>query len=315
MWRPGGIERSTGLYVLLVVVSMVFVTLDLRASGEGVGDTLREGTQAAFAPIQDAVGTVTSPIVGFFEGVSDIVGLRDENRRLRSRIAELEEQLRGVESNEIRLEELEALLGVEPPEDLDTITAEVLAVGVSEFDYIRVIDRGSADGVGVDMPVVDEGGLIGRIVSVTENASRVRLITDPTMRVAVRVQRSGETGVVTGRGSGPLRLEIFNTDASLIEGDLLITADGRFPPGISVARVAEPARAEVGFSLRTTANPTARVTRVDFVKVLVFTRDQADVDDLEQREEQPVDVPVEPGEPAEGGPEVEPGAPASTTVP
>jgi rod shape-determining protein MreC len=213
------------------------------------------------------------------------------------------------------VEELEQILGVEPPENLDTITAQVLAVGVSEFDYIRVIDKGSADGIGVDMPVVDEGGLIGRIVSVTENASRVRLITDPTVRVAVRVQRSGETGVVTGRGSGPLRLEIFNTDASLIEGDLLVTADGRFPPGISVARVDQPARAEVGFSLRTSANPTAQVTRVDFVKVLVFTRDQADVDDLEQLEEQPVDVPVEPGEPAEGEPEVEPGAPASTIAP
>jgi len=150
---------------------------------------------------------------------------------------------------------------------------------------------------------------------VTESAARVRLITDPTVRVAVRVERSGETGVLAGRGSGPLNLEMFNTDASLIEGDLLVTADGRFPPGISVARIAEPARAELGFALRTTAIPTAQITRVDFVKVLVFTRDVADVEELEDLEEQPVDVPVEQGDLTEGEPDVAPGSPVEPTSP
>lgn len=314
MWRPGGVERSTGIYVALVVVSFVLVTLDLRASGEGVGDTLRNGAQAAFTPVQEVVDSVTSPVVGFFEAISDIVGLRDENRRLRDRIAELESQLQDTEALEVRVEELERLLDVSPPEELDMITAQVLAVGVSEFDYIRVIDKGTGDGVGVDMPVIDEGGLIGRVVSAAGGSARVRLITDPTFRIAVRVERTGETGVLTGRGSGRMILEMFNTDASLVEGDLLVTADGRFPAGISVARVAEPARAEVGFSLRTSAVPTAEVTRVDYVKVLVFTTDEAGVEDLDEIEE-PVDVPIEQGEQTEGEPDVAPGEPVTTTQP
>jgi rod shape-determining protein MreC len=111
--------------------------------------------------------------------------------------------------------------------------------------------------------------------------ARIRLITDPTMRVAVRVDRTGETGVLTGRGGGLLALEMLNTDTALVEGDLLVTADGRFPAGIPVARVAEGAEAEVGFSLRTTAAPAAELTRVDFVKVLVFTSDQVGSADLE----------------------------------
>jgi rod shape-determining protein MreC len=142
------------------------------------------------------------------------------------------------------------------------------------------------------MPVIDEGGLIGRVVAVTDGAARIRLITDPTMRVAVRVERTGETGILIGRGGGLLQLEMFNTNAALIAGDLLVTADGRFPAGIPVARVTENAKAEVGFSLITTAAPEAELSRVDYVKVLVFTSDQVTSPSLDD-EDEPLQPPLE----------------------
>jgi rod shape-determining protein MreC len=266
-----------------------------------------------FTPVERVVAGTTRPVADFFEDLSDIFSLRGENRRLRAEVTELERRLGEAESLETRVAELEAILGVEPPGELDSITAQVLAVGVSEFDFTRVIDRGRADGVTVDMPVVDEGGLIGRVVSVTDEVARVRLVTDPTMRIAVRIQRTGETGVLTGRGSGDMRLEMFNTDAAVVEGDILITADGRFPAGIEVARVLEPARSEVGFSLRTSAVPTAELTRIDFVRILVFTRDQAGIEDLEDLERPPAIIPEQPG--SEG--ESDEGVPddVDTTIP
>ncbi len=312
MWRPSNVDRPTGVFIGLVIVALVLITVDLRASGAGIGGTLREGVQSVFTPVQRAVSSVTRPVADFFEDLSDIFSLRGENRRLRDQVAELERQLDEAQGLETRVAELEAILGIEPPEELDSITAQVLAVGVSEFDHTRVIDRGRRDGITVDMPVVDEGGLVGRIVSVTDEVARVRLVTDPTVRVAVRVERTGETGVLTGRGSGAMVLEMFNTDAAVVEGDLLLTADGRFPAGIPVGRVLEPARSEVGFSLRTTAEPTAEVTRIDFVRVLVFTRDQAGIQDLEEFERAPVIIPDE-GAPAEG--ETEEGPPVETTIP
>lgn len=274
MWRRTGIDRSTAVFIGLLAVSLIMVTVDLRASGAGIGGTLRDGTQAAFTPIQKGVGFVTRPVVGFFEGLSDLIGVRGENQRLTQQVADLDRQLAEAQGLQQRISELEKILGVEPPEEIDSITARVMAVGVSDFDLIRLIDKGRKQGVTVDMPVVDEGGLVGRVVTVTDTAARIRLITDPTMRVAVRLDRTGETGILIGRGSGPMSLEMLNTDAVLVVGDLLVTADGRFPAGIAVARVAEAARAEVGFVLRTSAVPTAGLTRIDFVKVLVFTSDE-----------------------------------------
>lgn len=300
MWRPANVDRPTGVFIGLIVISLALITVDLRASGAGIGGTLREGVQSVFTPVQEVVAGVTRPVADFMEDLSDVFSLRGENRRLRQDVADLERRLQEAESLQERVDELEAILGLEPPDELDSITAQVLAVGVSEFDFTRVIDKGRTDGITVDMPVVDEGGLVGRVVSVTDEVARVRLVTDPTVRVAVRVERTGETGVLTGRGSGAMQLEMFNTDTAVVAGDVLVTADGRFPAGIVVATVLEPARSEVGFNLRTTAEPTAEVTRIDYVRVLVFTRDQAGIEELEDLERDPIIIPSEPVEPSEG---------------
>ena len=92
MWRPSGVDRSTATFIALVVFGLVLVTVDLRAAGEGLGGTLRDGVQTAFTPVQQGVAWVTRPVVGFFEGISDLVGIRDENRRLRLQVADLERQ-------------------------------------------------------------------------------------------------------------------------------------------------------------------------------------------------------------------------------
>lgn len=312
MWRPGNFDRSTSLFIGLIVLSLVLVTVDLRAAGGGVGATMREGALTVFAPVQRVVAATTRPVAQFFEGLSDLFSLQSDNRRLRARIAEMERDIERTQSLELRVRQFEALLGLEIPGELETIAAEVLAVGPSEFDHIRVISKGRNHGVGVDMPVIDEGGLVGRVVGVTATTAQVRLISDPTMRVAVRVERTGETGWLTGRGGGPMVLEMLNTDAAVIEGDLLVSADGRFPPGIEVARVIRAARSEVGFSLRTEAVPEASLTSIDFVLVLVFTRDGPVVAGIEDESRIPAVVPDDTGERSSG--EFEEAPPTTTTT-
>lgn len=317
MWRPSSVDRPTGIFIGLVVICLVLITLDLRAQGEGLGSTLRDGTQALFSPIQEAFVIVGRPVADLLESASDLFSLRDENRRLRAEIASLEAEIQATESVRIRVRELEALLGVDAPEEIDTIAARVLAIGVSEFDHLRVIDKGSNEGVGLDMPVIDEGGLVGRVVAVTDNVARVMLITDPTMAIAVRVERTGETGVLRGRGSGPMGFEMFDADAAVIAGDVLVSADGRFPAGIPVAVVRESARSEVGFQLLTTADPAAGITRIDFVKILLWTRDDAVVEGFEGGDRLPTAVPLDPAVPAEGETELAPttSTTTSTTLP
>lgn len=262
-------DRSTSLFIGLLIVSFLTATIDVRSQGAGIGDTLREGTQSLFAPLQQAASVVTRPIVGFVDGVSNIAGLRDENERLRDRVQELEAQVQDVVGLQNQLEELQRINDLDPPGDLAAVTARIFSVGVSEFDHIRWIDRGTDDGVVVGHTVIDEDGLVGRVDFATESRARVRLITDPSNGVGVRDLQTNETGVVEGQGSGPLRLRMFNPEESVEEGHLIVTEGGRYAPGVVVGSVAEGASAEAGFSLITDVAAAVDFTRIDFVKVIV----------------------------------------------
>ena len=280
-------DRVTALFLSLLAVGFVLATFDVRSQGNGTSTVFRDGAQTLFNPVQRAVDFVTRPVVGFVDGVSNIAGLRDENTRLQSRVGELENQLQETSALERQLAELQAINDLAPPEELAAVTARIYSAGPSVFDHVRNIDKGSADGIALGQAVMDENGLVGRISVVSAHSSRVRLLTDPQVSVGVRVQETNQTGIATGQGTAPLRLEMFQASSPVEKGAVVLTEGSRFPPGIIVGYVAESADAGVGFALRTTVDTAANISELDFVKVVVgWSPLDAEVD---------VDVPfVEP---------------------
>jgi rod shape-determining protein MreC len=181
----------------------------------------------------------------------------------------LERRLQESASLQSELTALQQINDLEPPAGLTAITAQIFASGPSDFDSVRFIDKGSADGLVVGQAVIDENGLVGRVDLVSKNGARVRLITDPNVSVGIRVPSTQETGWVTGRGEGPLRLEMFRSTQPVREGDTVVTDGSRYPAGIPVGIVLETAVAEAGFSLITEVAPSVNVSRLDFVKVII----------------------------------------------
>jgi rod shape-determining protein MreC len=262
-------DRVTILFLVLVAAGFIVATFDVRSEQDGVANVLREGTQSIFTPMQKAVNWVADPAVGFVDGVSNIAGLRGEVERLRAQLRETEAQLRETKALEEKVVQLELINGLEVAGELATVTARMYASGPTAFDNVRYIDRGAKDGIVAGQAVIDEDGLVGRVDLVSANDARIRLITDPIVSVGVRVQSTNETGIVSGRGDGPLRLEMFRAKEPVREGALVVTDGSRFPPGIVVGVVGADADAEVGFVLRTDVDPAARLSQVDFVKIVV----------------------------------------------
>lgn len=289
-------DRTTILFVGLIAISFLLATFDVRAQGEGVGSVMREGAQSIFTPVQEAASFVTRPVVGFVDGVSNLAGLRDENTRLAARVAELERLVAETEEAQRKVIELETVLGLEVISDLPAVAARIVASGPTDFEEVRFIDKGAADGIVRGQAVIDENGLVGRVDFVSEHAARVLLVTDPRSGVGVRNLATNDTGWVEGRGSATLRLEMFNAEEPVSEGDLLVTDGSRFPPGIPVGTVLSAAASEVGFSLVTTVAPVVEISRLDFVKIIVGW------DPLDARfGEEPGEVDEEVPPPSSGG--------------
>ena len=91
-------DRSTTLTIVLIIVAFLLATFDVRASGSGVGTTMREGAQTLFSPLQDAASAVTRPVVGFIDALSDLASLREENEALRLENEQLKTQIEQIDS-------------------------------------------------------------------------------------------------------------------------------------------------------------------------------------------------------------------------
>lgn len=264
-------DRSTPMLVVLVVVSFLLMTFDIRASGGGVAGTLREGAQSVFAPIQDFATRAISPVVDFVDGLANLAGLREENERLRAQIAGLETRLDEASNLETEIETLRRLNDLTLPDDtIPTIAARVIARG-DNFDSSFTIDKGTSDGIVAGNPVVDEyGALVGEVSVVTSDAATIEPIIRPTGAVTVE-SRTGETGVILGQGAATLVLEVNPATEPVFADWLLVTAGStKFPPALPVANVAESANPESGRIL-TEAVPLAEFNRLKFVVVLQWT--------------------------------------------
>jgi len=178
--------------------------------------------------------------------VLTLSNVNSDNERLQEALAQASAKVVQLEEMERENERLRAILGFPPPENYTRIPAEVVAVSGDPVSLAAIINRGTRDSVKVDQPLVNEQGLIGRVISVSPLSATVQLLTDPTARVAVRVADSREMGIVKYRVGTGMILDNFPIQGSVKEGDLILSSGlgGIYPPGLVVGTVTSVERPE-----------------------------------------------------------------------
>ncbi|ART80798.1 rod shape-determining protein MreC [Oceanisphaera avium] len=146
-------------------------------------------------------------------------------------------RLRHLEQENIRLRDL---LGSPLRHDARRMVAEIMAVDTDPFSHQVVIDKGSLIGVFEGQPVLNEQGVVGQVISVGKNTSRVLLITDTSHGIPVRVARNDIRAIASGSGQlDRLLLHNITRNTDIKEGDVLLSSGlaGRFPEGYPVGKV------------------------------------------------------------------------------
>lgn len=265
------------LVVALVSVSLVTITVDYRQGERGPLAAAGDAALAFVSPMQEAVAKVTKPIGAFFSTLVRLPSIRAENERLRARVAELEAQVATSADLASRVEQLESLLGLRERLGLRTVAARVIANSVSNLEWTITIDAGASDGVAVDMPVVAPAGLVGHVVRVAPDSAVVRLIIDPDSSVAVRLDVSRATGLLTGQGERDLRMHLIDPATPVQPGERVVTAGyripgvggGLYPPGILVGSVSRVLGDEAELEKLVTVRPAVDFSALDAVLVVL----------------------------------------------
>ena len=249
----------------LVLASLTLVALDARPVPDSPVARLHALGQAVLGPVQVAAADAAGR--GSPRDDAELSRLRAENARLRR-------ELRTGNLARSRATELDRLLRLTATADLTVVPARVVATGAPQaVDRTLTIDAGRRDGITASSTVVNGDGLVGRVVDVGPATATVRLLTDPSSTVGVRLARTLTLGMVTGGGAEPLHLDVLDGRASLARGDVVVTAGspgGRpYVPGVPVGVVVAVA-ATPGAATRTaTVRPYLRVTGLDLVGVVV----------------------------------------------
>lgn len=235
-------RQSTGLRPLIVlcVVSILVLTFYLREGDSGPIHTLRAGVTTITTPARMAGNLVSAP----FNAVGNIFGnltasratldeLEAENAELTARVAELAEY-------QATSERLEKLLDLQSTYNLQSTAARIIGQSSDAWSDTVTIDKGSLDGISVNMPVTNSTGVIGQVIEVAPNASTVRLLTDEGSGVSAMIQDTRAQGMVQGQPDGTLRMDYVSVDADVKEGDIIITSGigGVYPKGLPIGTVA-----------------------------------------------------------------------------
>ena len=275
--RDGGRTRNT--LVALVLASATLMTLDQVAGSSSPLEPVRRGVGEVMGPVEKVTAEAVRPFTAIGDFFSSRESLRRQVRALGADNTELRQRVASESADTRRLAEYDGLLKASSNHSLTLVPARVIGYGAAQsFTRTVTIDAGSADGLEADQAVVNNQGLVGRIVRVTRSTATVVLLIDPRTTVGGRIAESSELGTVSGGGSlvqdGTVDFQMFDSQLVPAAGDTVLTwgdGGGAYPQGLTIGRVREVFTSVRDTSRRAVLEPAVDFSSLDLVGVAVPT--------------------------------------------
>jgi rod shape-determining protein MreC len=234
------IRRRTGVLLFVVMMGHVFLISVQVQSKSGV-PLLHAVTFGTFARVQGGTSSVVRGVRNFWDNYVALRGARAENESLHQQVADLEIRLQQQRALALRAERLQALMDLKAGIALPTLAADVIAGNPNPGMRTVTIGRGTADGVGADMAVIDPAGIVGRVIGTpAAHAARVQLLIDRYAAAGAVTERTRAGGMVIGvEKDPPLTMDLVSNLADVKPGDAVVASgvDGIYPKGFRIGTV------------------------------------------------------------------------------
>ena len=218
-------------------------------------------------PIQNGLTYMKNWFSGNNAFFTNINNLQEENEQLKQKNSELEQSLRELEIVKSENSTLKEYVNLKDKyTDYQTIPAYIIQKDISNYSNAIIINVGTDDGVNVNMPVISDQGLVGHVISVTNNTAKIQTIVDTASTTSCVITSSRDMMIARGtlEDSSSLKATYIPTEATVLEGAKIETSGlgGLYPKGIHIGTIKK---------VVTTKNITDRYaiiqTAVDFSKL------------------------------------------------
>lgn len=256
-------EILGGIITVIVLILLIFLS-NVEVNKLSY---LESAASSIINPIQRVFVDLKNKIQGNSVYFSDMETIIQENEDLKKKNSELETILREFEMLKAENTTLQEYMNLtDKYSSYQTIPAYVINKDVSNYSSTLVLNVGTKDGIRENMTVIADKGLVGHIISVSENTCKVQVIIDSASTVSCSISTTNESIICKGtlENDQILRASYIPTGAELIQGDSVYTSGigGIYPKGIIIGTVKE---------IITTSNITDRYAivepAVDFSKI------------------------------------------------
>lgn len=266
--------------------SRKFKTFLLTICALTVGAVLAVAVRSSASPLTSAVGLVFSPLQKLSDFVSEKVEwvelsfrgsgtYKQEIERLEQKIAEYENKI--VDYNEMKqkVASYETMLGVkEENSDYELQRASVIGTDSADMFASLIIDKGSADGISTDDPVVYGNYLVGLVSKVHPSYSVVETLLNPDLNISALESKTRETAYVTTTielsENGRCMLSGLERTTQVTPGGIVVTSGigGTYPKGIIIGTVSEITESKYDLTNSAIIEPGVNVREVEDIFVI-----------------------------------------------
>lgn len=243
-----GILKNKPLIIMLIAILLLGILAFVTSADRSVS-WIESTLGSVIQPVQSFAAKASNGIISFVQKVFKTSDADKELEQLQVRMAQLEQAADENAKLKAENERLKKLLNyVETLENYEYVTAVVTGNSQGVWFETFTINAGRNKGIEKDMPVVCAEGLVGRVIEVGANWSKVTSIIDPSSEVSVMVERTRDIGVVRGSFSATsdnqLELYFLPSGFDLVPGDKIVTSgmSSIFPKTITVGTVSEVTR-------------------------------------------------------------------------
>lgn len=237
-------NSKTGTIGITITIIVLIIIIILSNIGTERIDIMKNGITKIFMPAQNAFVFVKNKITGNEQEISDIEKLKEENKTLREENTKLKQEERELEILKSENNTLKEYLNLKNKYgEYNTIPAYLIEKTYSNYEKVIIINVGEKDGIKVNMPVISESGLVGHIISVTENTAKVQTILDTASNVSSEISTSNQSILIKGiqGNSSQVRATNIPAETTLMPGDTVVTSGlgGIYPKGILIGTIKE----------------------------------------------------------------------------
>ncbi len=266
-------KKSTVIGIIITILILIFLVAVSNTKIEKISQIGNPFT-IFVNNIQNGLVYLKNKIAGndaFFINVNE---MKQENEKLKKENSELQQSLRELEIIKAENSSLKEYVNLtDKYSEYTTHPADVIQLDISNYSKTIIINAGKKDGIDVNMTVISDKGLVGHVISVTDNTAKVQTIIDTSSSVTSTISTTRDSIIVRGviDSNNELTATFIPTDANVLEGDTVETSGigGIYPKGIHIGTIKKVV------NTKNITNRYATIeTAVDFSKletVLVIT--------------------------------------------